>query len=133
MQLFSRFKFFLYQESGTTLLETLVALAILGAVTIIFLNGLVMTSKAAFATDEMTTAESIAQTQMEWLQSSNYTDNATQYSPTPIATNKDYVDYSVNITAAPLNTPDDGIQKITVIVKRFGEQVYRLEGYKVDR
>lgn len=133
MRLFSRFRSFLPRESGATLIEALVALVILSTIIITFLSGLVITSKAAFTTDEMTTAESLAQTQMEWAQSANYTDNATQYSPASIPVGKDYVNYSVNITAAPLNAPDDGIQKITVIVKRFGEQVYRLESYKVDR
>jgi hypothetical protein len=37
------------------------------------------------------------------------------------------------ITAEPLHTPDDGIQKITITIKRDDEVITRLEGYKVDR
>jgi type II secretory pathway pseudopilin PulG len=133
MRCFSIFKVFIRRESGVTLLETVVALAILGTIAVTFLSGLVTSSKAAFTADERATAESLAQNQMEWAQSVNYTDNATQYSSAPIPTGKDYINYSANITAAPLDTPDDGIQKITVTVRRSGEPVFTLEGYKVDR
>ena len=133
MRLFSMSRAFTCRESGATLLETVVALAVLGTVAVTFLSGLVTTSKAAFTTDERATAESLAQSQMEWVQSANYTDNATDYPPAPIPSGKDYINYSANITAEPLHDPDDGIQKIIVIVKRSGKQVFTLEGYKVDR
>ncbi len=126
-------RIFTCRESGVTLLETVVALAILGTIAVAFLGGLVTTSKAAFIADERATAESLAQSQMEWAQSANYTDNASQYSLAPLPTGKDYINYSVNITAEPLHDPDDGIQKITVTVKHSGEQVFTLDGYKVDR
>jgi len=93
-----------------TLLETVVALAILGTIAVTFLSGLVTTSTAAYTTDERATAECLARSQMEWTQNADYTDNATGYSPTSVPGSKDYINYSVNITAEPLNTPDDGIQ-----------------------
>ena len=133
MRFFSIFKVFIRRESGVTLLETVVALAILGTIGVTFLGGLVTTSKASFSVDERTTAQSLAQSQMEWAQSANYTDNATQYSPAPLPTGTDYLNYSVNITAEPLHPGDDGIQKITVTVNRSDEQVFTLESYKVDR
>ncbi len=133
MQLFRRLRILTCRESGVTLLETVVALAILGTIAVTFLSGLATTSKAAFIVDERTTAESLARSLMEWVQSANYTDNATQYSPAPIPSGKDYVKYSANITAEPLHDPDEGIQKITVTVNHSGEGVITLEGYKVDR
>jgi len=114
-------------------METLVALAILGTIAVVFLSGLVTTSKAAFTADEQATAESLAQSQMEWVQNASYSYNATGYSPASIPSGKDYINYSVNITAEPLHNPDEGIQKITVTVKHSGEQVITLEGYKVER
>ena len=131
MRFFSIFKVFICRESGMTLLETVVALAILGTIAVTFLGGLVTTSKAAFTVDERATAESLAQSQMEQVINASY--NATGYSPASIPTSKDYINYSANITAESLNTPDDGIQKIIVTVKHSGEQVFTLEGYKVDR
>jgi len=133
MRLFSIFKVFIRRESGVTLLETVVALAILGTIGVIFLSGLTTTSKAAFIFDEQATAESLARSQMEWAQNADYVYDATQYSPTPIPSGKDYINYSATITAEPLHNPDDGIQKITVTVKHSGETVTRLQGYKVDR
>jgi len=120
-------------QQGLTLIETVIALAILGTIAVIFLNGLTTTAEAAFTTDERATAESLAQSQMEWAQNASYTDNATQYSSAPIPSGSDYTNYSVNITAESLHDPDNGIQKITVTITRSGEQVFTLEGYKLDR
>lgn len=124
---------FVGYEAGTTLLEVVVALAILSMTALAFLGGLVTTSKAAFFVDERATALSLAQSQMEWAQNSSYTDNATGYSLAPIPGGSDYANYSVNLTAQALHDPDDGIQKLTVIVNHSGEQIITLEGYKVDR
>ncbi|MFC2011439.1 type II secretion system protein J [Chloroflexota bacterium] len=133
MRIFSISKVFSCRESGMTLLETVVALAILGTIAVTFLGGLVTTSKAVLTVDERATVESLAQSQMEWAQSANYIDDATEYSPAPISTGMDYINYSANITVEPLHPGDDGIQKITVTVKRSGEQVFTLESYKIEK
>ena len=121
------------RESGVTFLETIVALAILSAITVTFLTGLATASKAAYISDEQTTAERLAQSQMEWVKNTSYSYNATEYSPAPIPGGKDYINYSATIVAEPLHNPDDGIQKIMVTVKRSDENVITLEGYKVER
>jgi len=133
MWLFSMLRIFTRRESGITLIETVVALAIMGTIAVTFLSGLATTSKAAFIVDEQATAESLAQSQMEWTQNVDYVYSATQYSSASIPSGKDYINYSATITAEPLHNPDDGIQKITVTVKHFGETVIRLQSYKVDR
>ena len=133
MRVFGIPSIFTRRESGATLMETVVALAVLGTIAVCFLSGLVTSSKAAFTVDERATAMSLAQSQMEWAQNASYVDNATAYSPASIPSGKDYINYSANITAEPLHDPDDGIQKITVTVNRSGEQVFMLEGYKVYR
>ncbi len=121
------------RESGVTFIETVVALAILGVIAVTFLNGLTTTSKSVFIADEHTTAESLAQSQMEWVKNASYSYNATTYSSAPIPSGKDYLNYSTLITAEPLRSPDDGIQKITVTIKRSDKGVTILEGYKADR
>jgi len=133
MLLLRKFRVPFYCESGVSLIETAVALAVLGTIVLTFLSGLILTTEAAFTTDEQTTAESLARSQMEWAISTNYTDEATEYTAATILDSGDYADYSANISAEPLNTPDDGIQKITVTITRSGEEVISLEGYKVDR
>ncbi len=133
MRFFGIRRVFTCRESGVTLLEAVVALAILGTIAVTFVNGLVTTSKAAFTTDERATAQSLAQSQMEWAANATYLYDVTQYSPAPIPSGWDYTGYSANITVEPLDNPDIGIQKITVTVNRTGEQVFTLESYKVDR
>ena len=122
-----------HDETGVTLIETLVAVAILGIIAVIFLGSLTSTSKGAAMADERVSAQSIAQTQMEYIKNAAYTTNATTYTPYQLPTSKDYTGYSVNITAVRLHATDDGIQKITVSVL-YGEKVIMsLEDYKVDR
>ncbi|MDO8577705.1 MAG: type II secretion system protein, partial [Dehalococcoidales bacterium] len=107
-------------ESGLTLLESLVALGILATIAVVFLGGIFGTTKAAVVADAQTTAESLAQSQMEWVQNSTYAVNATGYTPSTLPQIADYANYSVGILAAALHSPDDGIQKITVTVSRDG-------------
>ena len=126
-------KGFIRSETGITFMETAIALAILGAVSVSFLNGLTTASKSVFITDVRSTAESLAESQMEWVKNAGYSYNATSYSTAPIPSGKDYLPYSVVILAEPLHTPDDGIQKITVTIQRSGKDLFNLEGYKVDR
>ena len=133
MQLDTVLRHFLHHESRVSLIESLVALSILGIIAVTFLTGVTVSSRAAFIADEQATAESLARSQMEWVQSASYTSGTGQYSPAPIPTGKDYMNFAATIAAQPLHTPDDGIQKITVIVSRSGLQVFTLESYKVDR
>ncbi len=121
------------REPGMTLLESLVALAILGTIAVVFLGGIIGTTKVAAITDEQTTAESLAQSQMEWVQNATYVTDATSYGPAALPGNGDYDNYSVNITAAALHSPDDGIQKIIVKIIHHDKDVLQLEGYKVSR
>jgi len=115
------------------LLETLAALAITGVVVVAFLSGLGTASRAAIVADEQTTAESLARTQIDWVKQAAYVSGAATYTAASIPGSADYSGYSVNITAAALNVPDDGIQKITVTVRRLSRDVATLQGYKVDR
>lgn len=128
MRLFSVLRVILCRESGVSLIETTVALAVLGTIAVTFLSGVTTTSKATATTDEQATAESLAQSQMEWVQSTSY--NITGYLPASIPGSSDYTNYSANITTQLLN---NGLQKITVSVSRSGEPVLTLESYKVQR
>ncbi len=117
-------------QRGISLLETLVALAILGAIAVTFINGVNTAIRTTALADERTTAESLAQSQIEWAKKVSYAEEAAQYNPATIPSNSDYRDYSVAIVAEPLNSPDAGLQKITVTISHHGETVFILEGYK---
>lgn len=117
-------------QRGIGLMETLVALAILGAIAVTFVTALATATRAGYIADERTTAESLARSQMERVKEATYVEDATEYSPAPIPGSSDYLNYSVIITAEPLRDPDDGIQKVTVTVKRFDKRLIKLESYK---
>ena len=76
---------------------------------------------------------------MEWAQNAVYELEADGYSAAPVpgtapadAVYADYANYSAIIDATPLSTPDGGLQKITVTIKRSGVTVFVLEGFKRD-
>jgi len=126
-------KLFYHGESGVSLLETLVAMAILGIISVAFLSGLTTASRASIISDQRVTAESLARSQLELVKHAAYVSEASQYTPTQIPSDNSYTGFSVTITAQPLESPDDGVQRITVTVLRSGADLYVLEGYKVDR
>ena len=140
-------------EKGFTLMEVIIAIALLGIVAVGLLSGLSTGSRAIFVADKRATAESLARTEMEYVKNQDYSVVALwDYElPSRTTVNKPswwdaanhslpagYDGYTVNVTAEPLHAPDDGIQKITVIVKHEDKpgvftDVITLEGYKVDR
>ena len=125
-------------EKGFTLIEVIIAMALLGIIAIAFLGGLATASKAIIIADERATAESLARSQMEYVKNQDYdgVNNPPQYtllSDTP-------ADYTIVIDAVRLDPNgdgtdnDDGIQKITVTVDHLEKpEVITLEDYKVDR
>ena len=120
-------------EKGTALLETMVALALLGIIAVAFLSGLATSSRATVIANDQVTAVSLVRPQIEWVKRTDYVYEATTYSAAPIPSGEDYTGYSVQIDSDPLDTPDDGIQKITVTIKHWGEDVLQSDVYKVDR
>ena len=117
-------------QKGMTLIETIVAVAILAAIGVVFIGGLIVSSKGTLEADEQATAESIARCQMEWVQGQPYVNNTTQYSPADMGPFDDYDGYSANITALSLHTPDNGIQKVTITILHNDNWVMSIEGYK---
>jgi prepilin-type N-terminal cleavage/methylation domain-containing protein len=122
-------------SSGFTLIEVLIALALIGIIAIAFLSALSTASMALITADERATAESLARSQMEYVKNQPY-DNINdppQYTklPDPEIPNG----YDIVITPERLDPEgdgtddDDGIQKITVTVSRDGEEVITLEDY----
>jgi len=134
-------------EKGFTLIGVVIAVAILGVIAVGFLSGLAGASRALFTADERTTANNLAESQMEDVKNQPYIDYSADphdvYNTISPPTGSGY---SVNLTAVPFepNTgldynqvggifvQDDGIQKITVAIDHHGREVMILEDYKVN-
>ena len=130
-------KAFRGRSRGFSMLEVVIAIALLGIIAVSVLSALQTAALAFIIADRRATAESIARTQMEYVRYSDYEgdpeEGPPQYSQDP------YIelppDYSVVTTAIRLNkdvdpNDDDGIQEITVTVSHDGQVVVTLEDYK---
>jgi prepilin-type N-terminal cleavage/methylation domain-containing protein len=115
-------------EQGMTLVETLVAIAILGVSTSAFILALSTGAIAVRMQAEDARAQGLARSQMETIKAAVYDSTGASYST--ISTPAGY-SLSLNTNAALYS--DSSIQKITITVLHNGTTVYSLEGYKVDR
>ena len=115
-------------QRGLGLVETLVAVAILGTSVVAFVVALSAGSIAVGEQDEEVVAQSLVQTQLEYTKSYPYDPEATTY-PT-VDTPEGYA-IAVGIDSIP--DTDADIQKITVTISRDSENIIAIENYKVNR
>ncbi|MFC2007404.1 hypothetical protein ACFLVB_02260 [Chloroflexota bacterium] len=113
-------------ETGSSLIETIVALALLGIIGIIFLSAVATTSNSRLIADEHVSARIIAESQMENIKKQTY---ASSYDPVSIPA--EYPGYSASIDIDNLRNGD--IQKIAVTVRHHDRDLETLESYKVIR
>jgi prepilin-type N-terminal cleavage/methylation domain-containing protein len=130
-------------EKGFSLLEVIIAIALLGIVAVAFLGALATGSRVIFTADERATAESLSRSQMEYVRNQKYdaTNNPPQYALMPNIP----AGYNIVVSAERLDpkedgtTNDDGIQKITVLVyhpydaAHPEDYVVKLEDYRSVR
>ena len=145
---------------GVTLIEVLVAMALVGIIAAAFLGGLSTASRSAALADIRTNAESLARTQMEFIKSQTYSDPDWDYELThterlsgsgpvpkwwdpdnevPSLLSADYAGYTVTVTAQPLPREEGDwfptIQQITVTIFHHSSEetpVFELTSYKTN-
>ena len=111
-------------QKGQTLIEVLIAIALLGVIAVPFLTALSTSSRALIIADERTTAESLVRSQMEYVKSQEY--NTTGYDV--IADADIPAGFDVNLSPPTELMP--GLQNITVKVYRGNESVLTTSTYK---
>ncbi len=122
-------------QKGFSLIEVLLALALIGILITAIPGALTTAHKTTIVSNELTTAESIARSQMDYIQNQSYdrTNNPPAYG---ILTGLP-AGYSIVTPVAERLDPigdgtgnDDGLQKITVTVKQGTKVIYTLIDYR---
>jgi len=125
------------KESGITIAEVLIALAIFSVVGVTFMSALWTNFRVLLVADQRTTAESLAKTQMESINNAPYdsTPPYTYSKITGIPAGYDIiiaVDL-VNPETGAISAMDLGVQKVTVTVtsqQHVPPEVLVIESYK---
>jgi len=129
MQQIKRKNYLLFQnQSGLGLVETLVAVAILGISVVAFTVALSAGSIAVGEHDREAMAQGLAQSQLEYTKSCAFDPGATTY---PLVSVPEGYTLSVGVSDVPYT--DAEIQKLTVIVRHDDEEIMKVEDYKVNR
>jgi prepilin-type N-terminal cleavage/methylation domain-containing protein len=113
-------------EKGVSLIETLIAIALLGIIGTSLTSGMMGIYKARPIASEQDIGKSLAQSQLEAALEQPY---ALSYSPAPVPAN--YGNYTVDIQTEPFRMGQ--IEKITVTVLHEDKEVSTLEAYKINR
>ena len=115
-------------QSGFGLVETLIALVILGTSVTAFIAGLSAGSIAVREQDNTASLQNLAQTQLEYTKSYTYITGAVTYPPVTAPPG-----YNISVGASSVPGSDVNLQKITVTVTREGAPTVTISGYKANR
>ncbi|MBA7511337.1 hypothetical protein ES705_03328 [subsurface metagenome] len=121
-------------ERGFSLIEILIAVAILGLVAVTFLSGLATVIKGTVISNEQAIAESLVRVEAEYVKGCDYKPYPSVYPVNPEL--KLTIPSGWNIpqpTVGLVHATDDGIQKVTITAEHDGEAILSIEIYKVDR
>jgi type II secretory pathway pseudopilin PulG len=115
-------------QSGMSLLEALVAIAMLGGIIVVMVFAMSGGILAVGENAEEVSAQELARSQMEYIKSCVYDPDATTY-PTVDMPN----DYSISVVVEDVPDTNTDIQKVTAKISRGGDLVMTVTDYKVNR
>lgn len=123
------FRFDNTKQAGFGLVESLIAVAVLGTTVFMLVGSLTTGALSIGVVQEDIIAENIGRTQMEYTRSLVYQVAPHSYQTAPVTHNG----YSATAEASAIAGKDNNIQKITVTVYHEGKRACVLEGFKVNR
>jgi type II secretory pathway pseudopilin PulG len=117
-------------QKGSTLIEAVMSIAIVGILSTGFLTALINSTNTTASTDQKDTGRAIAQSQMEYVKEQKFSSSG--YTPSDEIMTQ-YPGYTVNILVSIPEERDAFVQQITVNVVQRGKTVTTLEGFKTKR
>ena len=134
------------KEIGTSLIETIIGLAVLGTICTAYLGGVATAFEVEIVSHESVVAESLVKSQLEHIKRQNYIATA-EYNPSDSEKSYELIDipddlvgqgYAIEIShpitvASPVGDDSFALQCVTVVVKRNAETILTTSDYKVGR
>jgi len=121
-------KVWIRDERGLGLVESLAAVAVLGATVVAFVVALSTGSIAVRESDQEAVAQSLVRSQLEYIKNYPYDPAATTYPKVA-----ELEGYDISVEISPIPDTDTDIQQVTVTISRDGEEILTVEDYKVNR
>ena len=112
-------------EKGSSFLEVLVALALLGIISVLFLGSVSNSSSARVNADTHVSSKILAESLMDDIKKQNYAPSYNFTIP------PEFPDYTANLTVESIG--NGNIQKLSIIIDHFNREVFTLESFKVER
>jgi len=116
----------MHAECGFSLVEQLIAVALVAILLLALLNGLSGGTLGVGVVDEQVTASNLGTSALEAVKRSTYVTGTVAYTPTLMLP----TGYSVSVSASTVIT---GLQWVTATVYHNGRQVTQIADYKANR
>ncbi|UCD08323.1 MAG: hypothetical protein JSU79_08175 [Dehalococcoidales bacterium] len=128
-QLVKRYSLNVRKQAGFGLVESLLAVAIMGSTVFMLLGGLSTGAISVGILQEDIIAENLGRTQLEYTKSLPFT-----IAPFSYESVEEVPDgYSITAEAIPVTSRNDNIQRLVITIYHGDKFVYILEGFKVNR
>ena len=135
-QWLARARLWVQDERGLGLVESIVAVAIVGTAVVSFVVAMSSGTIAVREGEEEMVAQGLAQTQLEYVKGYSYDSEAITYPTVDELEGYNIPEgYNISVKVDYVSDTDNDtdIQEITVTISRDGEDILAVEDYKVNR